>query len=107
MLSGARPSPTQCLSFPISKSGFETCSSGKDSCDAYGDTGSKLLPAVHGCLLLAAEGGRKRPGHSPLEREVQFASQCDLQQAVAQDLQGDLRSFGIFYDQPVRGVEVA
>lgn len=40
-----------------------------------------------------------------LERKVQFASQCDLQQAVAQDLQGDLRSFGIFYNQPEIGME--
>lgn len=61
------------------------------------------------CRLPAACGGswEEAPGHSPLEREVQFAPQCDLQQAVAQDLQGDLGSFGIFYDQPVRGMEVA
>lgn len=104
---GHVPLPLSASVSPSVKVALKHAQVEKDSYDAYGDTGSKLLPAVHGCLLLAAEGGRKRPGHSPLEREVQFASQCDLQQAVAQDLQGDLRSFGIFYDQPVRGVEVA
>lgn len=43
--------------------------------------------------------------YSLLEREVQFASQSDLQQAVAQDTQGNLRSFDVFYDQPARGVQ--
>lgn len=42
--------------------------------------------------------------YSLLQREVQFASQRDLQQAVAQGVQGHLRSFDIFYDQPAREV---
>lgn len=95
------PSPTRCFSFPIRKSDCETCPSEKDCCDPYGDAGSRLLLASHGCPEPRSVG-RKPPVHtSPLEREVQFVSQCDLQQAVTQDLQGDLGSFGIFYDQPV------
>lgn len=43
--------------------------------------------------------------YSLLEREVQFVSQRDLQQAVAQDAQGNLRSFDVFYDEPARRVQ--
>lgn len=114
MLSWVGPSATLCLSFPISENGFETSPSGKDYYEAYGGRGRRPLLALHGCLLshsneglacLALRGvGRKCPVYLLLEREVQFGSQRDLQQAVAQDLQGDLWSYGIFYDQPVRGL---
>lgn len=65
--------------------------------------GLVIIVVTHASLASWQPVGRKCHGYMYLlqEREVQFAAQCDLQQAVAQNLQGDFWSLGIFYDQPM------
>ena len=60
LLLGASVSPSQ-------KSNFETCPSGKDYCNPFGDIGSRLLLALRGCLE-PREVGRKPPGHTLTSR---------------------------------------
>lgn len=60
LLLGASVSPSQ-------KSDFETCPSGKDYCNPFGDIGSRILLALHGCLELR-EVERKPPEHTLTSR---------------------------------------